>query len=55
LKEGSRGFMGKRSVQNLQEEGIPFLAGGVSGKPLLIVIIDAGVRKRFHGQRIFFY
>jgi len=34
--------MGKRFVRNLREEGIPFLAGGVSGKPLLVVIIDAG-------------
>jgi len=46
--------MGKRFVRNLREEGIPFLAGGVSGKPLLVVIIDAGNKKGFMASRDYY-
>jgi hypothetical protein len=40
---------GRGPYRTFKKEGIPFLVGDVSGKPLLIVIIDAKGWKRFHG------
>ena len=58
FREALRGVQGgsREEVRTEPSRRREFLSwvGGISGKPLLIVIIDAGGRKRIHGRPEFF-